>query len=50
MLFVLVVEALNDLMEKALQTMLITGFAIDDSGLEVTHLQFMIILFSAMLH
>ena len=37
MLFVLVVEALN---EKARRTGLFTGFAIDDSGLEVTHLQF----------
>ena len=36
----LYLEALNVLMEKARQMGLITGFVIDDSGLEVTHLQF----------
>ena len=40
MLFVIVVEALNVSMQKARRTGLIIGFAIDDSGLEVTHLQF----------
>ena len=40
MLFVIVAEALNAFMEIATQRALIKGFAIDNSGVEVTHLQF----------
>lgn len=39
-LFVIVAEALNALMERATQRALIKGFAIDNSAVEVTHLQF----------
>lgn len=39
MLFVIVVEALNALMERANQSRMISGFSIDNAVYEVTHLQ-----------
>ena len=40
MLFVIVVEALHALMERANQTGLISGFSVENYNHEVTHLQF----------
>ena len=40
MLFVIVVEALNALLDKAKHRGLISGFAIDNVEYEITHVQF----------